>query len=162
MLPRVGSALSHKLWRHISQADDPLKSAGESDAANLMPAGARPFYVDLADLIGKLTQLDSPAEIIDMTVEGFYGDYVVSHYDGADLRKEDLRALANFAAQYNNLEAFLTDISLAGDYSGETIVQAPPSRNSSRSARFIRRRGWNGPLCSYPGSPMEGFRRILP
>ncbi len=118
MLPRVGSALSHKLWQRISEADDPLKSAGEPDTAKLLPAGARPFYVDLAGLIAKLTQLNSPAEIIDMAVENFYGDYVASHYDGADLRKEDLRALANFAAQYNNLEAFLADISLAGEYSG--------------------------------------------
>ncbi len=150
MLPRVGSALSHKLWLHISQADDPLKSAGESDAANLMPAGARPFYVDLADLIGKLTQLDSPAEIIDMTVEGFYGDYVVSHYDGADLRKEDLRALASFAAQYNNLEAFLTDISLAGDYSGETIVTGPTEQEFVTLSTIHQAKGLEWPVVFIP------------
>jgi DNA helicase-2/ATP-dependent DNA helicase PcrA len=150
MLPRVGSALSHKLWRHISQADDPLKSAGESDAANLMPAGARSFYVDLADLIGKLTQLNSPAEIIDMTVEDFYGDYVVSHYDGADLRKEDLRALANFAAQYNNLEAFLSDISLAGDYSGETIVTGPTEQEFVTLSTVHQAKGLEWPVVFIP------------
>jgi len=150
MLPRVGSALSHKLWQHISEADDPLKSAGEPGVGNLLPAGARSFYVDLANLIGKLTQLNSPAEIIDMTVENFYGDYVVSHYDGADLRKEDLRALANFAAQYNNLEAFLTDISLAGEYSGETIVTGPTEQEFVTLSTVHQAKGLEWPVVFIP------------
>ncbi len=150
MLPRVGSALSHKLWQHISGADDPLKSAGEPAAGKLLPAGARSFYVDLANLIGKLTQLNSPAEIIDMTVEDFYGDYVVSHYDGADLRKEDLRALANFAAQYNNLEAFLTDISLAGEYSGETIVTGPTEQEFVTLSTVHQAKGLEWPVVFIP------------
>ncbi|MBL7188966.1 MAG: ATP-dependent helicase [Phycisphaerae bacterium] len=150
MLPRVGSALSHKLWQHMSGADDPLKSAGEPGAVNLLPAGARSFYVDLANLIGKLTQLNSPAEIIDMTVENFYGDYVVSHYDGADLRKEELRALANFAAQYNNLEAFLTDISLAGEYSGETIVTGPTEQEFVTLSTVHQAKGLEWPVVFIP------------
>ena len=150
MLPRVGSALSHKLWQHISGADDPLKSAGEPGVRNLLPAGARSFYVDLANLIGKLTQLNSPAEIIDMAVENFYGDYVVSHYDGADLRKEDLRALANFAAQYNNLEAFLTDISLAGEYSGETIVTGPTEQEFVTLSTVHQAKGLEWPVVFIP------------
>ena len=150
MLPRVGSALSHKLWQHISGADDPLKSAREPGVANLLPGGARSFYVDLANLIGKLTQLNSPAEIIDMTVEDFYGDYVLSHYDGADLRKEDLRALANFAAQYNNLEAFLTDISLAGEYSGETIVTGPTEQEFVTLSTVHQAKGLEWPVVFIP------------
>ncbi|NOR66678.1 MAG: AAA family ATPase [Woeseiaceae bacterium] len=150
MLPRVGSALSHKLWQHISEADDPLKSAGEPGVASLLPAGARSFYKDLVNLIGKLTQLNSPAEIIDMTVENFYGDYVVSHYDGADLRKEDLRALANFAAQYNNLEAFLTDISLAGEYSGETIVTGPTEQEFVTLSTVHQAKGLEWPVVFIP------------
>ncbi|MHC4119962.1 MAG: ATP-dependent helicase [Planctomycetota bacterium] len=150
MLPRVGSALSHKLWQHISQTDDPLKSACEPDAVKLMPAGARSFYVDLADLIGKLKELNSPAEIIDMTVENFYGDYVTSHYDGADLRKEDLKALANFAAQYNNLEAFLADISLAGEYSGETIVTGPTEQEFVTLSTVHQAKGLEWPVVFIP------------
>ncbi|MHC4431448.1 MAG: ATP-dependent helicase, partial [Planctomycetota bacterium] len=150
MLPRVGTALSHRLWQHINGSDDPLKSAVEPDAGNLLPAGARSFYADLANLITRLKQLNSPAEIIDMTVEDFYGDYVVSHYDGADLRKEDLRALADFAAQYNNLEAFLTDISLAGEYSGETIVTGPTEQEFVTLSTVHQAKGLEWPVVFIP------------
>jgi DNA helicase-2/ATP-dependent DNA helicase PcrA len=60
-----------------------------------------------------------------MVLERFYDDYLVSHYDGAGLRRQDIRALANFAAQYNTLEAFLADVTLAGEFSGETVVTGP-------------------------------------
>ncbi|UCG58176.1 MAG: UvrD-helicase domain-containing protein [Phycisphaerales bacterium] len=125
MLPRVGSALSRKIWLHISRVDNPLNSACESDTAGLLPTGARTIYVDFAGLIEKLAKLIGPAEIIDMVLEHFYDDYLVSHYDGAGLRREDIRALANFAAQYNTLEAFLADVTLAGEFSGETVVTGP-------------------------------------
>jgi len=150
MLPRVGTALSQRIWQHISGSDDPLKSAVEGGAGKLLPAGARSFYVDLASLIGRLRQLNSPAEIIDMTVDDFYGDYVVSHYDGADLRKEDLRALADFAAQYNNLEAFLTDISLAGEYSGETIVTGPTEQEFVTLSTVHQAKGLEWPVVFIP------------
>ncbi len=150
MLPRVGSALSQRIWQHISRADEPLKLACESETAKLLPAGARPFYLDLMNLIGKLTQLDAPAEIIDMTLEKFYGDYLVSHYDGADLRKEDLKALASFAAQYNNLEAFLSDISLAGDYSGETVVTGPTEQEFVTLSTVHQAKGLEWPVVFIP------------
>jgi DNA helicase-2/ATP-dependent DNA helicase PcrA len=150
MLPRIGSSLSNKVWRHISPADNPLRSACEPDTANLLPASARPFYLDLANLIGKLMQLNGPAEMIDLTVESFYGDYLVSHYDGANLRKEDLRAFANFAAQYNNLEAFLADIALAGDYSGETIVTGPTEQEFVTLSTVHQAKGLEWPVVFIP------------
>jgi len=150
MLPRVGSALSQRVWRHISLADNPLQVACESDTANLLPAGARPFYLDLVNLISKLAELDAPAEIIDLTLERFYSDYLVSHYDGAALRREDLRALANFAAQYNNLEAFLADIALAGDYSGETVVTGPTEQEFVTLSTIHQAKGLEWPVVFIP------------
>jgi len=150
MLPRVGSALSSKLWRHISGADDPLKSARAPETAKLLPPGVRSFYTDLANLIGKLKELNAPAEVIDQTVEGFYGDYMVSHYDGADLRREDLRGLASFAAQYNNVEAFLADVSLAGEYSGETIVTGPTEQEFVTLSTVHQAKGLEWPVVFIP------------
>lgn len=150
MLPRVGSALSNKLWSYISAADDPLKLACEPETARLLPPGARSFYADLANLLGRLKQLDSPAEVIDTAVGDFYGDYMVSHYDGAELRKEDLRALANFAAQYNNVEAFLADVSLAGEYSGETIVTGPTEQEFVTLSTIHQAKGLEWPVVFIP------------
>jgi len=142
--------LSRKMWQHISQTDNPLKSACESTAANVFPAGARTFYVDLANLVKELAQLNAPAEIIDMVLERFYDDYLVSHYDGARLRREDIRALANFAAQYNTLEAFLADIALAGEFSGETVVTGPTEQEFVTLSTVHQAKGLEWPVVFIP------------
>ena len=72
-----------------------------------------------------MKKLNSPAEVIDTVLDRSYDDYLVSHYDGAELRKQDIRALANFAAQYNTVEAFLADVALTGEFAGETVVTGP-------------------------------------
>ena len=150
MLPRVGSALSDRIWRHISQVDNPLESACESETANLLPAGARALYLDFGKLMGELARLNAPAEMIDLALERFYGDYLVSHYDGANLRREDLRALANFAAQYNNLEGFLADITLSGEFSGETVVTGPTEQEFVTLSTVHQAKGLEWPVVFIP------------
>jgi len=150
MLPRIGGALSRKVWEHISRSDNPLKSAGQSDTANLLPVSARPFYLQLVNLVKKLEQLKAPAEIIDTTLRDFYDDYLVSHYDGAALRREDIRALANFAAQYSTLEAFLADVALAGEFSGETVVTGPAEQEFVTLSTVHQAKGLEWPIVFIP------------
>ena len=150
MLPRVGGALSRRMWVHIGRADETLKLASEPETAGLLPAGARPFYVDFVGLIGELAKLDSPAEIIDMVLERCYDDYLVSHYDGAELRKQDIRALANFAAQYNTVEAFLADVALSGEFSGETVVTGPSEQEFVTLSTVHQAKGLEWPIVFIP------------
>jgi DNA helicase-2/ATP-dependent DNA helicase PcrA len=125
ILPRVGTALANRTWEHISQADNPLDSACVPMTAKIFPSSARDFYRQFVRLIQELKQINSPAEMIDKIMSSSYNDYLIGHYDGADLRKEDVKGLANFAAQYDTLEAFLADVALAGELSGETVVTGP-------------------------------------
>jgi DNA helicase-2/ATP-dependent DNA helicase PcrA len=150
MLPRVGGVLSRKMWNHISRADETLKLASEPETAGLLPAGARPFYVDFVGLIRELAKLDSPAEIIDTVLERCYDDYLVSHYDRAELRKQDIRALANFAAQYNTVEAFLADVALAGEFSGETVVTGPTEQECVILSTVHQAKGLEWPIIFIP------------
>ena len=150
MLPRVGNALSRRIWDHINQADETLKIADDSNTAALLPAGARPFYTDWTKLLRELKQMNSPAEIIDMVLERSYDDYLVSHYDGAELRKQDIRALANFAAQYNTVEAFLADVALAGEFSGETVVAGPTEQEFVILSTVHQAKGLEWPIVFIP------------
>ncbi len=150
MLPRVGNALSRRIWDHISQSDETLKIADDSSTAALLPPGARPFYMDLAGLVGDLKKINSPAEVIDTVLERCYDDYLVSHYDGAELRKQDLRALANFAAQYNTVEAFLADVALAGEFSGETVVAGPTEQEYVILSTVHQAKGLEWPIIFIP------------
>ncbi|OHB63943.1 MAG: hypothetical protein A2168_08890 [Planctomycetes bacterium RBG_13_50_24] len=150
MLPRVGGALSRRMWDRIGRADETLKLACEPETAGLLPAGARPFYVDFVGLVRELAKLDSPAEIIDTVLERCYDDYLVSHYDRAELRKQDIRALANFAAQYNTLEAFLADVVLAGEFSGETVVTGPTEQEFVILSTVHQAKGLEWPVVFIP------------
>ena len=150
MLPRVGGVLSRKMWNHISRADETLKLASEPETAGLLPAGARPFYVDFVGLIRELSKLDSPAEIIDTVLERCYDDYLLSHYERAELRKQDIRALANFAAQYNTVEAFLADVALSGEFSGETVVTGPSEQEFVTLSTVHQAKGLEWPIVFIP------------
>ena len=150
MLPRVGNILSRKIWDHISQADDTFNAACESDTASLLPSGARPFYRDFVKLNKELKKLNSPAEVIDTVLERSYDDYLVSHYDGAALRKQDIRALANFAAQYNTVEAFLADVALTGEFSGETVVTGPIEQEFVVLSTVHQAKGLEWPIVFIP------------
>ena len=150
MLPRVGNVLSRKMWHHISQVENTLKVACESDTAILLPASARPFYMDFAKLIKELKKINSPAEVIDRVMDRSYDDYLVSHYDGAELRKQDIRALANFAAQYNTVEAFLADVALTGEFSGETVVTGPVEQEFVILSTVHQAKGLEWPIVFIP------------
>ena len=150
MLPRVGNVLSRKMWHHISQVDDTLKVACESDTVRLLPASARTFYIDFVGLIKELKKLNSPAEVIDTILDRSYDDYLVSHYDGAELRKQDIRALANFAAQYNTIEAFLADVALTGEFSGETVVTGPIEQEFVILSTVHQAKGLEWPIVFIP------------
>jgi len=150
MLPRVGNILSHRIWNHINQADDTFNAACESDTVRLLPSSARPFYEDFIKLNKELKKLNSPAEVIDIVMERSYDDYLVSHYDGAALRKQDIRALANFAAQYNTVEAFLADVALTGEFSGETVVTGPIEQEFVILSTVHQAKGLEWPIVFIP------------
>ncbi len=125
MLPRVGSVLSQRVWQHIAAHDNPLTESWSSKTQALLPSPAKPSYAKLADLLETLTKIDSPAEMIDRLLRDYYNDYLISHYDGPDLRREDITGVMNFSSQYKTLESFLADVALAGEFSGETVVTGP-------------------------------------
>ncbi len=150
MLPRVGSALSRRVWRHISDTADPMKEVFTVETASLLPTSARPFYEDFAGLIKDASEIDSPAEVIDLALKRSYDDYLVSHYDGASLRREDIKALANFASQYQNVEAFLADVALAGEFSGENVVSGPEEQEFVILSTIHQAKGLEWPIVFIP------------
>jgi DNA helicase-2/ATP-dependent DNA helicase PcrA len=150
MLPRVGSAISRRVYRQISSAADPFNEVFTVETASLLPISARPFFQEFAGLLRESAELDSPGEIIDLVLKESYDDYLVSHYDGAAMRREDIRALANFAGQYRNVEAFLADVALAGEFSGETCVEGPIEQEFVILSTIHQAKGLEWPVVFIP------------
>ena len=92
----------------------------------------------------------NPGEAIDLVLEEFYEDYLVSHYERADLRREDIRSLANYAAQYKSIEAFLADVALAGEFSGETCVTGPTEQEFVTLSTVHQAKGLEWPVVLIP------------
>ena len=150
LMPRVGSALSQRVWQYISQRDDPLAEACQPGAEGVLPPSVQPFYKEFALLLGELKATASPAEMMDKVLQKTYEDYLVSRYEDASLRKEDLKGLANFAGQYKNVEAFLADIALAGEFSGETVVTGPTEQEFVILSTIHQAKGLEWPVVFIP------------
>ncbi|MBM4026613.1 MAG: ATP-dependent helicase [Planctomycetes bacterium] len=150
MLPRVGSAISRRVWQHISSAADPFNEVLGIETATLLPTSAQPIFQEFVGLLQESREIDSPAEVIDLANKRFYDDYLVSHYDNAAMRREDIRALANFAGQYKNVEAFLADVSLAGEFSGETCVEGPVEQEFVILSTVHQAKGLEWPVVFIP------------
>jgi DNA helicase-2/ATP-dependent DNA helicase PcrA len=146
----VGSAISRRVYRQIGDAADPFNEMFTVETASLLPSSARPFFQEFANLLCETVELDSPAEIIDLVLKETYDDYLVSHYDGAAMRREDIRALANFAGQYRNVEAFLADVALAGEFSGETCVEGPIEQEFVILSTIHQAKGLEWPIVFVP------------
>lgn len=150
MLPRVGAVLSRRLWEHVSASDNPLVAAQGDAAERLFPAPARPFYKEFTGLLAEAGKLGSPADAIDEIVKKFYGDYANTHYDGASMRLEDIKGLAGFAGQYNDVGAFLADVALAGEFAGETVVTGPTEMEFVVLSTVHQAKGLEWPVVLIP------------
>ena len=150
MLPRVGPAISRRFWRHVEPFDSSLEEACGEAALQLFPGSTRPFYENLVGLLGEAARLDSPADIIEKVLAEFYEDYLATRYDGASLRREDIRGLANYAGQYETVETFLAEVALAGEFSGETVVNGPEEQEFVTLSTVHQAKGLEWPVVFVP------------
>ncbi|MCX7846784.1 MAG: ATP-dependent helicase, partial [bacterium] len=150
LLPRIGPRQAGRVWEQIAQADDAWEEARAVTTIEVLAPAARPFYQQLMQLLEELRSLGAPGDMIDAVLNSFYGDYLEAHYEGAVLRKEDIRGLANFAAQYQTLEAFLSDVSLAGEFEGETCKAGPEEQEFVILSTVHQAKGLEWPVVIIP------------
>jgi DNA helicase-2/ATP-dependent DNA helicase PcrA len=150
LLPRVGAQTARRFWRHIAAAGDPFAAALEPQAAEQCAPAVRPFLAEITKLLRVLQALKDPAQMLETVLAEFYGDYLVTHYDGAALRREDILGLSSFASQYATLEAFLSDVSLTGDFEGETCVTGPDEQEFIVLSTVHQAKGLEWPVVLIP------------
>ena len=122
--PRLGQRLVAKVWQSIGEAKDPLSALGRLDAKAVgLPGAAAHSVRQLAELLEKLVGLRArPGEMVREVLAGGYREYVRAQLENASSRLDDLEQLALFADGYEALDAFLDEVSLMNELSGEDVA----------------------------------------
>ena len=131
LYPRIGERSAAAVWEAIGSRPDPLASFREREGAGgiSLPRGAeaalKPFRTLLATLESASIR-SSPSEAIRTVVETVYRDVARAKFPNADARLDDLEQFAQFAQTYDALPAFLEDVTLFNELSGEDVVAGEP------------------------------------
>lgn len=122
--PRLGQRLVARLWAQLRASSDPLQALLHLDAAAAgLPGAAARSVGELGQLVGRLERLRlRPGEMVREVGASGYREYVRATLDNAASRLEDLDQLGLFADGYEEVGAFLDDVTLMNELSGEDVV----------------------------------------
>ncbi|MEW5876856.1 MAG: ATP-dependent helicase [Acidobacteriota bacterium] len=122
--PRLGQRLVARVWEAFHTSPEPLTAFLQLDPASLsLPQAAAHSLQELQQLVGKLGRLQQrPGEMIREVLASGYREYVRSQLDNAASRLDDLEQLAIFADGYDSLTAFLDEVTLMNELSGEDVA----------------------------------------
>jgi DNA helicase-2/ATP-dependent DNA helicase PcrA len=123
--PRLGQRLVARVWAGVAGAGEgALAALARLDGGELaLPGAAAHSLRQLAELLERLARMRSrPGEIIREVVNSGYRDYLRAQLDNANARLEDIEQLAVFADAYDESQAFLDEVTLMNQLSGEDLV----------------------------------------
>ena len=86
-----------------------------------LPAGARPSVDRLGRLMEQLDGDNDVRRMINVVVDAHYAEYARATFPNAEIRVEDLRQFSDFAAGFDSLEAFLSDLALISGVAAEAV-----------------------------------------
>ncbi len=127
--PGFGPRLASRIWGQIS-GRSPLDALLALDARGAsLPRAASASLRELQTLFDTLSAprtRETPGEAVRTVVEGFYREWARDNLDNAGARLDDLEQLALFADGYPDVTAFLAEITLLNELSGEDMAGGPP------------------------------------
>jgi DNA helicase-2/ATP-dependent DNA helicase PcrA len=150
LVPRIGGVLTHRIWARIGGEADPVRAACDAVLSASLPSSARRPFGRFTALLERVANEQAPAGVLQIVLERFYGDHLVGHHANAALRRQDIEALIEFAAQYRTVEAFLSDAALAGDFDGETCEDGPTEQLFVTLSTVHQAKGLEWPVVFIP------------
>ncbi|MEM1347177.1 MAG: ATP-dependent helicase, partial [Myxococcota bacterium] len=121
----IGARRAQDIWTYVHAQTDPLTALCDDALARALPGRAKSSWQDAATVFATLRAqrlTASPADMIDTVMHGGYIEVAQRTFDNADHRLGDLEQLTNYAAQYDELDRFLGEISLLSGLSSRDIA----------------------------------------
>ncbi|HYP50750.1 MAG TPA: ATP-dependent helicase, partial [Pyrinomonadaceae bacterium] len=113
LISGVGNATANRVWEQIAIAENPLAliKAENFNAAPNRGIGWGNF-IKLLNVLTTDETRNSPARQIELVLANGYEEHLLSTYENAEARIEDLKQLALYAARYDSTESFLSELAL--------------------------------------------------
>lgn len=126
LLPGVGAKAAARLWTSFLAQTQVLLDGKDSAARPKKPIATclqksaatvpKKTATAWAQFVATMAQIEDlqaqPSEMIRIIIDAFYGDYLEENFDNYRQRAEDVEQLGIFAHQFQDLEVFLTQLSL--------------------------------------------------
>ena len=125
----IGDRVAARLFEAVRGAEGVERLLALDPAAAGLSRRARGPVEGLKRLLLELSGprlLGQPGEAIRRVVELFYREYARARFDNAGSRLDDLEQLALFADGYPDVSAFLAEVTLFNELSGEDVVAGLP------------------------------------
>ncbi len=156
----VGAQRAQMLWDKIQQSSSPLEMVVSDELTAMLPKRAAHGWKQANMIFKRLVKqrhTASPGELMEHVLECGYEDVVRSTFDNADNRVADLEQMANYGAQYKNLDGFLNEISLLTTLTGQDISVGSDTPDDYVCLTSIHQaKGLEWPAC-FVLSLAEGF-----
>ena len=132
----VGNATTDAMWRVFkdglaSGADAPRAATRMAEyptlSAGAVAKRAKPGIERFARVLRSMTKddvRDKPGEMIRVLLEDFYSEVLLRTQANGRERIEEIEQLADYAAGFLDLEAFLSELALVQSFSAEEVVAA--------------------------------------
>jgi len=121
----IGPASIQKIWDKIASHPDPLQAACRLDPSGILSKRSLPAWNRLKNTLNALHAASilphNPADLILLVLRSGYEAALLSRFEDASDRKEDLEQLAHLASQYESVERFVEDITLRESFKGESL-----------------------------------------
>jgi DNA helicase-2/ATP-dependent DNA helicase PcrA len=127
--PGVGAKSTSRILETVQESEqhEPSDTLLSSEhVQKRLPASARPSIKRLSRLIRQLCGWDNVQRMILSVMDAHYADYAESAFANVETRLEDLKQFAEFAARYDGLEHFLSDLALVAGMAAEGISPGEP------------------------------------
>lgn len=153
LLPKVGEVTALKLYNEVLALHQQQQmSLGEAmrhpGVADRVGAAAKEDWLALADTIAEIYQAlqeqETPMQITNRAIEGWYSGFIRTLYPNWDTRLDDLNSLESFANRFDNFAEYLSQLVLLNSEATDRSVE--PAENALRLSTVHQAKGLEFPV----------------
>ena len=152
LLPKVGPKTAERIHKFTRERAEKLEKnfcdvLVSEEVLNKLPADAKEEWPSLAETIREISAAlteQSPEEIIQLGLDGWYSSYIREIYPNWTDRADDLQSLVSFASRYETMEEMLAQLVLLASESNERSPEE--QRNCLRLTTIHQAKGLEFPV----------------